>query len=128
MARTYAQYTGIVLIALGLVGLVLYTSLGEEPLFGLLNIELTVDVFRILTGALLAYVGYRVADTASVRFVAGGLGIVYLLIGLLGFVSTDLYELLSTELAVVDNVIHVVVGVLGVAVAWLVGRPVVAST
>jgi hypothetical protein len=124
MVRTYAQYVGILLVALGVLGLLL----GDLPLGGVLNIELVVDLVRLVTGLALVYVGFRVADGGTVRIAAGAVGIVYLLFGLLGFVSTDLFELLQEELSVVDNVIHLGVGALGVAAAAFVGGRTVATT
>jgi hypothetical protein len=124
MARSFAQYVGILLVALGLLGLLL----GQAPLLGQLNVEPIVDVVHIVTGLVLVFVGFRVADLGVVRIVDGAVGVLYLLLGLLGFVSTDLFELLLEELTVVDNLIHLVVGALGVAAAWLVGRRAVTAT
>jgi Domain of unknown function (DUF4383) len=124
MARHYAQYVGIVLVILGLLGLLM----GEGPLMGILNMEPLVDVVRLVSGLALVFVGFRVADAGTVRAVAGAVGVLYLLLGLLGFVSTDLFELLQEELTVADDLIHLLVGVLGVAAAWLVGRRAVATT
>jgi hypothetical protein len=124
MARSFAQYVGILLVVLGLVGLLL----GQAPLLGQLNVEPIVDVVHLVTGLILVFVGFRVADLGVVRIVDGAVGVLYLLLGLLGFVSTDLFELLLEELTVVDNLIHLVVGALGVAAAWLVGRRAVTAT
>jgi hypothetical protein len=124
MARSFAQYVGILLVVLGLVGLLL----GQAPLLGQLNVEPIVDVVHLVTGLILVFVGFRVADLGVVRIVDGAVGVLYLLLGLLGFVSTDLFELLLEELTVVDNLIHLVVGALGVAAAWLVGRRTVTAT
>jgi hypothetical protein len=124
MARSFAQYVGILLVVLGLLGLLL----GQAPLLGQLNVEPIVDVVHIVTGLILVFVGFRVADLGVVRIVDGAVGVLYLLLGLLGFVSTDLFELLLEELTVVDNLIHLVVGALGVAAAWLVGRRTVTAT
>jgi hypothetical protein len=50
--------------------------------------------------------------------------VVYLVVGLLGFVVPNLFGLLPEHgYSVVDNLIHLVLGVLGVTVAWVVGRP-----
>jgi hypothetical protein len=124
MARSYAQYVGVLLVVLGLLGLLL----GQAPLLGQLNVEPIVDVVHLVTGLILVFVGFRVADLGVVRIVDGAVGALYLLLGLLGFVSTDLFELLLEELTVVDNLIHLVVGALGVAAAWLVGRRAVTAT
>jgi hypothetical protein len=124
MARSYAQYVGVLLVVLGLLGLLL----GQAPLLGQLNVEPIVDAVHLMTGLILVFVGFRVADLGVVRIVDGAVGALYLLLGLLGFVSTDLFELLLEELTVVDNLIHLAVGALGIAAAWLVGRRAVTAT
>lgn len=49
------------------------------------------------------------------------IGVIYLLVGVLGFVAPGLFGLLPAHgYIVVDNVIHLVLGILGVTVAWVV--------
>ena len=74
--RRYAGYLGIALILTGLLGLVL----GDRSLFGLLNIDLTEDIIHLITGGLLAYVGFGQRDSSLVRTAVGGLGVVYVLV------------------------------------------------
>ncbi len=77
----------------------------------------------------MAGVGFRGSDRA-VRSVVGGLGVVYLLVGVLGFVVPDLFGLLPHEYkTVLDNLIHLSLGVLGITVGFFVGsrRPVAQS-
>lgn len=61
MVRTYAQTVGIVIILIGLVGLIA----GEEPLLGLINVEIGEDIVHLLTGAMMA-LGILAATVASV--------------------------------------------------------------
>lgn len=117
MVRQYAQIVGIVIILIGLGGLVL----GEGHLAGLLNIDLTEDIVHLLTGGLMAYVGFTGAR-GTARTVVGGIGVVYLVVGLLGFVAPSLFGLIPSGYTAVDNLIHLALGILGVAIAWLVGR------
>lgn len=117
MVRTYAKLVGIVIILIGVVGLLA----GEAPLLGLVNIEIAEDVVHLLTGGIMAAVGFGVRDTGVVRTVVGVIGVLYLLVGVLGFVAPGLFGLLPAHgYSVVDNLIHLVLGVLGVAVAWAV--------
>jgi hypothetical protein len=117
MARTYAGVVGVVIILIGVVGLLA----GEEPLFGLVNIDIVEDLVHLLTGGLLAYVGFGQRDEGLARNVVGGLGAVYLLVGLLGFVVPMLFGLLPHGYSVVDNIIHLGLGVVSIAVAFLQG-------
>lgn len=59
-----------------------------------------------------------------------GLGVVYLLVGVVGFVVPDLFGLLPHEYkTVLDNLIHLSLGVLGITVGFFLGsrRPVAQS-
>ncbi len=118
MVRTYAKVVGVIVILLGVVGLLA----GEDPLLGAVNIEVAEDIIHLLSGGLMAYVGFAVRDTDVVRKVVGAIGVIYLLVGLLGFVAPGLFGLLPQYgYSVVDNVIHLVLGAAGIAVAWVVG-------
>ncbi len=113
MARTYAGVVGVVVILIGVVGLIA----GEKPLLGLVNIDILEDIIHLVTGGLLAYVGFGQQDEGLARSVVGGLGAVYLLVGVLGFIIPMLFGLLPNGYSIVDNIIHLTLGVLGIAVA-----------
>jgi hypothetical protein len=118
-ARTYAKVMGVVIVLIGVGGLVL----GEKSLLGVLNIDIAEDIVHLVTGGLMAMVGFRGSDSA-VRSVVGALGIVYLLVGVLGFFVPDMFGLLPHEYEIVlDNLIHLTLGVLGIAVGFFIGRP-----
>ena len=119
-ARSYAKVVGVVIVLIGIGGLVL----GEQSLFGVLNIDIAEDVIHLVTGGLMAAVGFRGSDSA-VRTVVGGLGVVYLLVAVLGFFVPDLFGLLPHEYETVfDNLIHFTLGVLGIVIGFFVaGRP-----
>ncbi len=67
MVRTYAGIVGISLILIGVVGLVL----GERSLLNVLNIDILEDVTHLVTGGLLAYVGFGQRDVGLARNVVG---------------------------------------------------------
>ncbi len=117
VVRTYAKVAGVVIVLIGVAGLVL----GEKSLGGVLNIDIAEDIIHLLTGGLMAAVGFRGSDGA-VRSVVGGLGVVYLLIGVLGIFVPDLFGLLPSEYeTVLDNLIHLTLGVLGIVVGFVIG-------
>ncbi len=117
MVRAYAGIVGVSLILIGVVGLVL----GERSLLGVLNIDILEDVTHLVTGGLLAYVGFGQRDVGLARSVVGGLGVIYLLVGILGFIAPALFGLLPHGYSIVDNLIHLTAGVLSIAVAFLQG-------
>jgi len=117
VVRTYAKVAGVVIVLIGVAGLVL----GEKSLGGVLNIDIAEDLIHLLTGGLMAAVGFRGSDSA-VRSVVGGLGVVYLLVGVLGIFVPDLFGLLPSEYeTVLDNLIHLTLGVLRIVVGFVVG-------
>ena len=118
VARQYAQVVGVVLILLGVVGLLL----GDELFLGILNIDLVEDIVHLLTGGLLAYVGFGRTDDGTVKTVVGALGVVYLLVGILGFIAPSLFGLIPNGYTIVDNLVHLALGVLGLVVAGIPGR------
>lgn len=116
-ARTYAKIVGVVVILIGVGGLLL----GEKSLLGVLNIDIAEDVVHLLSGGLMAAVGFRGSESA-VRTVVGGVGIVYLLVGVLGILVPDMFGLLPHEYeTVLDNLIHLALGGLGIGVGFFLG-------
>lgn len=111
--RLYAQIVGLVLILIGVVGL----FLGERSWLGVLNVDILEDIVHLVTGALLALVGFWERGRAYARGVVGTLGVIYLLVGVLGFVTPTLFGLLPHGYSVWDNVLHLALGVLSVALA-----------
>ena len=71
--RLLTKIVGLVLIALGIVGVVV----GTEPLLGLFNLDHIENVIHLLTGGLLAYAGFR-SPEPQLRKVVGTLGILSL--------------------------------------------------
>ena len=115
MVRQYAKYMGIAIVLIGVVGLLL----GEQSLLGLLNIDLGEDIVHLATGGLMAYAGFQMRDSAAVRSVVGGLGIVYLLVVVLGVISPTLFGLLPSGYTVVDHLIHAALAAAGIAFGYL---------
>jgi hypothetical protein len=105
--RIHATLVGIVLLLLSLLGLVL----GDELLLGV-NIEVPEDLVHVVSGGLLLYAG--VQHSASIaRGIVGAVSLVYLLVGMLGFVVPYLFGLIPHGYSMVDNVIRLVLGILG---------------
>ena len=92
--RLCAQILGVVLILIGVVGLLLSDSL----LLGILNIDVVEDIVHILTGGILAYAGFGRLDAEAARSVVSALGVVYLLVGILGFILPTLLRLIPRRL------------------------------
>ena len=117
-ARVYAQIVGVVLLLLGVLGLLL----GDGLLLGLVNIGIVEDIIHLITGGLLAYVGFGQRDEGVARSVVTALSVIYLLVGLLGFVVPDMLGLLQHGYTVGDNLIHLALGILGLVAVFASGR------
>ncbi len=102
---------------LGVGGLLL----GDGLLGGLLNIDIVEDIVHLLTGGILAYVGFGQRDEGVTRRVVGMVGAVYLLVGLLGFVVPYLFGLIPSGYTLVDVLVHLALGLLGQTVAFVPG-------
>jgi hypothetical protein len=123
-ARIYAQIIGVVLFLVGVVGLVL----GDRVWLGILNVDIFEDIVHLITGGLLAYLGFGRTDLALTRTVVGVLGVIYLVVGVLGFVVPMIFGLIPHGYTVFDNLLHLALGILSIAVAWFVGGERAAST
>lgn len=114
MVRTCAQVFGVVLLVLGLLGL----GLGDQSLGGQLNIDLLEDVIHLVTGGILLYVGYGPVNAGQARSTVAGTGVFYLVLTLIGFADPTVFGQLPSGYTLVDNLIHLVIGGLLVAVAY----------
>ena len=112
--KRFAQILGVVLILIGIVGLLV---LGNEVWLGILNTDVVEDIVHILTGGLLAYVGFGRTDLATARNVVLALGVVYLAVGILGFVVPMVFGLIPHGYTLFDDLLHLALGILSIAVA-----------
>ena len=113
MAKLYGQIAGVVLLLLGVLGFVL-----AGPLFGLINSDVFEDIVHLATGALFAYAGFMTRGAAT-RSIVGGLGVFYLLVGVLGFIAPTLFGLVPSGYSTADNVVHLLLGIAGVGTGYM---------
>ena len=116
--RLYAQVTGVALLILGILGLVLG---GGRP-FGL-NIELAEDLFHIVAAAVALYAGFGArVSIMPARAYARIFGMIYLVLGILGFVSSELFGILGDPgYNALDNIVHLALGAIGLFVGFAAG-------
>ena len=62
----------------------------------------------------MAYVG----DIVVVKTTVGVVGAMYLLVGVLGFITPTLFGLLPHGYSPFDDLLHLIVGVAGIVIAW----------
>jgi len=118
-AQLYALVIGLTLVLAGIAGFFYSASFGSgdaterDAVLGILDVNGWHNVVHILSGA----IGVAVAGSyGRARAYALGLGAVYLLITVLGFVAGDgeeLFDLIPVNTE--DNVLHLLIGIAGVA-------------
>lgn len=108
-ARLYAKVVGVVLLLTAVVGFIVGDP--EDGLLGLFNVDVVEDVVHLGSGALLAYVGFA-GSREAVKTVVTVLGIVYLIVGIAGFVDPELLGLIPHEYNLADNILHLGLGAL----------------
>ena len=108
-ARLYAKIVGVTVLLVGVVGLILGDP--REPFLGLFNIDIVEDIVHLATGGLLTYVGFK-GTNEMVKSVVTLLGVIYLLVGILGFFIPELFGLIPHEYGLPDNILHLTLGAL----------------
>jgi preprotein translocase subunit Sss1 len=113
-ARLYATIVGVVVLLVGAVGLIIGDP--EDGLLGLFNVDIVEDIVHLTTGGLLAYVGFAGTNSA-VKSVVAALGVVYLLVGVIGFIVPEVFGLIPHEYSLADNILHLTLGALALFAA-----------
>lgn len=111
-AKTYAMWGGIILLVLGVIGLFTGTRVFT------LNSDIIEDLIHLVGGAILAYVGFSGTDAQASTW-AKVFGVVFLVIGVVGFFLPKLFNLLPSGLGAADNIVHLIYGVVGVWAGWM---------
>ncbi len=108
-ARLYAKVVGVVVLLVGVLGLILGDP--EDGFLGILTIDIVEDIIHLGTGGLLTYVGFA-GTNALVKSVVTLLGVVYLIVGVVGFFLPELLGLIPNEYSIYDNILHLTLGAL----------------
>ena len=113
-AQLYALLVGGTLLVAGIIGFFYSSDFGSpgevDSVFGILDVNGWHNVVHIVTGGLgLLALGY------AARAYAGGLGVVYLIVAIWGFIIGNHESILgfipvNTE----DNVLHLILGLAGI--------------
>ncbi|MFW2512314.1 DUF4383 domain-containing protein [Demequina sp. SO4-13] len=118
VARLYARVLGIILALLAIVGF----FIEDELLLDFMNVDIFLDVVRLLLAVLLIWVGFFRTSPQALNAVLGITAVSYLGVGLLGLFDRELFGLLPTGLTGFDLVFHIVLGIATVAVMLVPGR------
>jgi hypothetical protein len=119
--RQYAGIAGIIVLALGVIGVIARLITGSDYLFNLINVSWTENLIHLITGGLMAYVAYKQSDTSLAKSVVGVLGFIYLLVFVVSLFSSTVFGLIGSGLTLTDNLVHLVLGLAGIYVAYIAG-------
>lgn len=113
MQSSTAKIFGFLALGLGLVGLLA----GEKQLFDFLNVDIVLDITRLVLAALLLYAVYGARNSDTIRGSLVIFAMAYLGLGILGLIDRDVFGALPHKLSTFDIVFHLVagLGVLGIA-------------
>jgi Domain of unknown function (DUF4383) len=109
MAKTYAIIAGAIFLAVGIAGFL------TKDLLGIIHFVPAHNIFHVATGVLGLYSGIR-GKKLPMAF-ARVFGLVYTAVAILGFAHIE--QLAPLQLNATYNVIHLLMGVLGLAVGFM---------
>jgi hypothetical protein len=117
-AQVYALVIGLTLVVAGVAGFFYNASFStgdgseRDALLGILDVNGWANIVHIASGA----IGLFVAGSyGGARVYALGIGVVYLLVMLLGFIAGDGEEILNLiPVNTEDNFLHLLIGIAGI--------------
>src|SRR3989344_7893432 len=116
--KKLAMVFGVIFLLLGLLGLVGGVGIVGET--GVFATDSAHDWVHIITGLIFIIVSMKAAGSAG--GVLKVFGIIYVLVALLGFFSSDNTVLGFMAVNGADNVLHLILGVVIFFLAWKAGK------
>jgi hypothetical protein len=103
----------------GLLAIIGFFVEGEH-LLGIMNVDLTLDILRLLIAVALLVVGLAPQVPAqATKAVIIVVGAMYVLMGLLAFADPTLFGLLPTGFTGFDIAFHLIVGIAALVIAFV---------
>lgn len=118
MHRLIAKILGVIIAALAIVGFFVEGT----HLFGLMNVDLPIDIARAVIALALLYVGFGSVSNATARLVVSIVGGAYIVMGAVTFIDPTHFGLLPTGFTGFDVGFHLIVGVAAVVLGFLPNR------
>ena len=118
LERTFAMVVGGILVLLGIGGSLGTPMVGGPDDTGIIVTGFGHDLVHLVTGALFLHVGIAL-NGRNRAFGLIGLGIFFVITGLLSFISADLLGLYDAPTSGFDQLGHVLLGVAAVVIGWM---------
>lgn len=124
MAKTFAMVLGVILLLVGILGFLLNPAGGL--LLGIFAVNGPHNAIHVASGLL----GIAAAFMGWARLFCQAFGVVYLLVGLLGFVATDSQSMLLglIHINMAANLLHLAIGAVTAYVGFAAAGKLVAAT
>jgi hypothetical protein len=117
LAKTYAAVIGIVLVVVGLIGFIGNPIVGPTGIFATNAVH---NIVHLLTGAIALYIAFGGLAPAQQATWLIGLGVLYLVIGVLVVVSPTLFGLFGDAPAnAADHVLHFALGIVSLVIGYM---------
>lgn len=110
MSIRLVRIYGVLIAALAVAGLFVHGHL-----FGLMNVDPTLDALRVVLAVVLLYIGFGVRDVNSAHAALLGVGILYVGMAVGGLVSSTIGGLLPSGLTGFDIAFHLIAGIVATA-------------
>src|SRR3954465_16009407 len=115
MLRNTARVLGVLVAVLAIAGF----FVEGEHLAGFMNVDIVLDVLRVIIAVALLWVGFGRASASAVRTVLMIVGVMYVLMGVIALFDPTILGLLPTGFTTFDVVFHLVVGVGSIAIGLM---------
>lgn len=112
MVRNVSQIYAVIVASLALFGL-----LSTGHLLELMNVDIAIDLIRVVLAAALIYAGFFSEDEKTAKNALFSVGILYVIMGLFGLVNPTLGGLLPSGLTGFDIGFHLLSGSVAVIIA-----------
>ncbi|AXH36926.1 hypothetical protein DVJ78_17245 [Humibacter sp. BT305] len=114
-AKWIARVLGIVVALLAIAGL----FVEGDHLGGFANVDLTLDIARIVIAVALLWVGFGRVTRTALSTVLAVVGVVYVLMGIVALFDAEMFGLLPTGFTGFDIAFHIVAGLVALVGAFL---------
>ena len=118
MHKLIAKILGIVIALLAVVGF----FIEGEHLFGLMNVDLPMDITRTVLAIVQLYVGFGGPSNEVARGTVGIVGGIYVVMAVVTFFDPMHFGILNNEFTGFDIGFHLVVGAAAIILAFLPSR------
>ena len=115
MLKLIARILGVVVAVLAIAGF----FVEGDHLLGIMNVDIVLDVLRVVIAVALLIVGFARVPLSAVRAVLIIVGAMYVLMALLAFFDPTLFGMLPTGFTGFDIAFHLIVGLGTLIVAFV---------